>query len=256
MLAELETMREIARLAAIEILDVYRGEIAVTDKADSSPLTEADRRANAVITRELHRHWPEVPILSEECCEIPYAERADWREYWLVDPLDGTKEFIKRNGEFTVNIALIRRGSPVAGVVHQPTTDQTYCGAEGVESFRVGNAGARELLGGGRHYSTYDEIRVIASRSHMSSEVKEFVAGLEADGKLVRLVNAGSSLKFCLVADGLADVYPRLGPTMEWDTAAAQCVANGAGRQTLAWKTRQPLDYNKRDLLNPWFIVE
>lgn len=236
-------------------MDVYAGEITVEEKDDKSPLTEADQRANAVIVRELRSHWPDIPILSEESKAVSFDERKNWKEFWLVDPLDGTKEFIKRNGEFTVNIARVKNGKPIAGVVFQPTTGVAYLAAEGQGAIKIVDGQSTKLSADG-HYSDKDTVRVVASRSHMSPEVTEFVDGLKERGKSVDLKSAGSSLKLCLVAEGAADVYPRLGPTMEWDTAAAQCVAEQAGRQVLNWKTRQPLHYNKPDLLNPWFIVE
>ena len=253
--ADLEQLLRVARLAGDEILDVYSGEIAVEQKDDKSPLTEADRRANAVIVRELQAQWPDIPILSEESKSVAYEDRRGWSEFWLVDPLDGTKEFIKRNGEFTVNIARVRDGKPVAGVVFQPTTGVAYLAAEGQGAFKIVDGETITLKADG-HYSDKESVLVVASRSHMSPEVTEFVDGLKGEGKTVDLKSAGSSLKLCLVAEGAADVYPRLGPTMEWDTGAAHCVAEQAGRKVLNWKTREPLSYNKQDLLNPWFIVE
>lgn len=252
---DLQQLLRIARLAGDEILDVYSGEIAVEEKDDQSPLTEADRRANAVIVRELLAHWPDVPILSEESKSVPYEERKGWTDFWLVDPLDGTKEFIKRNGEFTVNIARVRDGRPVAGVVFQPTAGVAYLAAEGQGAVKVADGESTSLKANG-HYAEKNNVRVVASRSHMSPEVTEFVDGLESRGKTVDLKSAGSSLKLCLVAEGAADVYPRLGPTMEWDTGAAHCVAEQAGRKVLNWETREPLAYNTETLLNPWFIVE
>ncbi|MGB0578240.1 MAG: 3'(2'),5'-bisphosphate nucleotidase CysQ [Limisphaerales bacterium] len=252
---QLQQLLRIVRLAGEEIMDVYSGDIAVEEKDDKSPLTEADRLANAVIVRELQAQWPEIPILSEESKSVPYAERRDWSEFWLVDPLDGTKEFIKRNGEFTVNIARVRDGRPIAGVVFQPTADVAYLGAEGEGAMKLED-GQTSVLRSDEHYSGKTAVRVVASRSHMGEEVAKFVKQLEDEGRTIDLKAAGSSLKLCLVAEGAADVYPRLGPTMEWDTGAAQCVAEQAGRRVLNWDTREPLSYNTESLLNPWFVVE
>ena len=246
----------IARAAGHRILEVYASEIDVDLKADDSPLTEADRRSNEAILSALGREFPDIPVLSEEAAQTAHEQRRHWREFWLVDPLDGTKEFIKRNGEFTVNIALVRDGVPLAGVVHLPVGDISYwCDGSG-ESFCQHAGEPPQRLAKGPHYSTLDHVRVIGSRSHRSPEVDAFVADLEAAGKSVEFQPAGSSLKFCRVAEGRADVYPRLGPTMEWDTAAAHAVAAAAGCEVLALPGRGPLRYNKESLLNPWFIVE
>jgi 3'(2'), 5'-bisphosphate nucleotidase len=256
MQVDLELLIAIAREAGEEVMRVYAGEFEVETKADHSPLTEADRRSNAVILRRLEEHYPRIPRISEESREIPYAERRDWEWCWLIDPLDGTKEFVKRNGEFTVNIALVCAGRPICGVVCRPAERLIYCGAAGEESWRVEPDGSRLRLGGGAHYLEKDRVTVVASRSHLTEEVERFVGALREGGKEVDFVSAGSSLKFCLVAEGSADVYPRFGPTMEWDTAAAHAVALGAGRSVRTWPDREALRYNKEDLLNPWFVVE
>ena len=174
----------------------------------------------------------------------------------MVDPLDGTKEFIKKNGEFTVNIALVENGRPVFGVVYRPVTDTLYLGVEGSGAWKISGYGSPEKITGGEHYLKMERVKVVASRSHASPEVEAFVDGMQQDGKKVDFLSAGSSLKLCLVAEGSADVYPRFGPTMEWDTGAAHAVVSAAGKQVLDMQTREPLRYNKRDLLNPFFIVE
>ncbi len=253
---DLELVMDIAREAGAEVMGVYEGDFRVETKEDRSPLTEADRRSNAVILRRLTEHYPEIPCISEETRTVPYAERRDWEACWLIDPLDGTKEFVKRNGEFTVNIALVRGREAVSGVVYRPVEGTIYCGTVRGGSWRVDADGSRSRLEGGLHYSERDRVTVVASRSHLTGEVEGFVAGLREQGKAVEFVSAGSSLKLCLVAEGAADVYPRFGPTMEWDTAAAHAVAAGAGRRVRAWPSGEPLHYNKEDLLNPWFIVE
>jgi 3'(2'), 5'-bisphosphate nucleotidase len=245
----------IARAAGRAILEVYESDFAVEHKDDRSPLTEADRRANGVILEGLRRLDPGIPVISEEIKNLPYEERRHWDRCWVVDPLDGTKEFIKRNGEFTVNIALVEQGVPVAGVVYQPVTGVAYVAVDGVAE-KTGPDGVPEKLGGGRHWKDLDRVKVVASRSHLSPETEAFIAEIRATGKEVDFLSAGSSLKICLVAAGEADVYPRYAPTMEWDTAAAHAVAKAAGRKVVDAATGEPLQYNKENLLNPWFRVE
>lgn len=253
---DLEFLKITARLAGDAIMTVYGTDFSVDTKADESPLTEADRRSNAVIVDALHDRFPRIPIISEETQTVPWEERRHWREFWLVDPLDGTKEFIKRNGEFTVNIALVQDGAPVAGVVYQPAADRIYWAAKGVGAWCLVAGGTPERLQNTSHYRDLPAVTVVASRSHLTDEVGSFVADLEAAGKTVEFRSSGSSLKLCLVAEGAAHVYPRLGPTMEWDTGAADAVARESGRAVLNWETKEPLRYNKENLLNPWFIVE
>lgn len=252
----IDTIIDIARRAGDAILEIYQREFTVEEKEDRSPLTEADQKANDVIVEGLKSAYPDIPTISEEIKALPYEERKDWDRFWLVDPLDGTKEFIKKNGEFTVNIALVEGGVPTLGVVFQPAAAVLYFGAKGQGAFKIDAAGAKSRLSGGEHYSKLETVRVVASRSHMSAETEEFVEGLKAEGKQIDLTSSGSSLKLCMVADGSADVYPRFAPTMEWDTGAAHAVALEAGRQVLNRETGQPLQYNKENLLNPWFIVE
>jgi 3'(2'), 5'-bisphosphate nucleotidase len=238
------------------ILKVYEEEdFSVESKADNSPLTKADKAANEVIVSALKKLYPEIPIISEENKTVLYEERKSWNLFWLVDPLDGTKEFIKRNGEFTVNIALIENGKPVAGVVHVPVTGVTYYGDIKEGAFKWFNGKVEKLENGYVPYTEKQFVKVVASRSHLSDETKQFVDDLEKQGKQIEFVSMGSSLKLCLVAEGVADVYPRFGPTMEWDTAAAQAVAEAAGRKVLIHNSDLPLTYNKENLLNPWFIV-
>jgi len=253
---EIEEVKRLARAAGAAVLEVYGTEFAVDVKDDASPLTEADRRSNAVILEGLVRMDPSIPIISEETRALPYEERKDWAFFWLVDPLDGTKEFIKRNGEFTVNIALVRGQTPVLGVVYQPVGDHLYWSVEGTGAWKSSNGETPQRLEGGLHYSEKAKVTVVASRSHLTDEVRDFVASLEAGGKSVEFRSAGSSLKLCLVAEGAADVYPRLGPTMEWDTAAAHAIALEAGRTVVEHGTGEPLRYNKENLLNPFFFVE
>ncbi len=253
---DLGHLRDIARRAGETILEIYARDFEVEFKADESPLTEADQRSNEVIVAALQASYPEIPIISEEIRALDYSERKGWETCWLIDPLDGTKEFVKKNGEFTVNIALIHRGEPVAGVVYQPVTGAMYSAERGAGAFLEEPGGEAQRLENSKHYSDEQEVIVVASRSHLSQEVEDFVAGLRSEGKQVEFQSAGSSLKLCLVAQGKASVYPRFAPTMEWDTAAAHAIVLEAGKQVLDRETGEPLVYNKENLLNPWFIVE
>lgn len=270
-LSQLKAYADLAAEAAVKagqaIMEVYESpetDWEVERKADNSPLTLADRKAHAVICGYL-RETP-FHILSEEGRHAEYAERKDVETMWIVDPLDGTKEFLKRNGEFTVNIALCHEGSPVVGAIYVPARRQLYTGivcADESEAFRktLGEDfepvsceklplkdGAAHRMGGGTFV-------VVASRSHLSEETEQFVARLRSEHGDVELRSAGSSLKICLVAEGEADIYPRLAPTMEWDTAAGQAVAEAAGCSVTDAGSGQPLRYNKEDLHNPYFIV-
>ena len=253
---DLGPLLDAARRAGARILEIYGRDFGVDYKEDQSPLTDADRAGNEVIMEFLREAHRDTPVISEENKQLGYAERRGWSRFWLVDPLDGTKEFIKKNGEFTVNIALVEDGVPVLGVVFRPVTDTMYVGIVGEGAYRIEGQGEPVRIEAGAHYSTLSEVKVVASRSHLTPEVEAFVEGLRKDGKSVEFLSAGSSLKICLVAEGAADVYPRFGPTMEWDTGAAHAVATAAGRRVLNAESRQDLSYNKENLLNPHFIVE
>lgn len=255
---EIQTDRiaDIARQAGEVILEVYRQPFPVDFKPDDSPVTDADRRANEVILRSLRDAYPDIPWISEESKATPFAERRGWKRFWLIDPLDGTKEFIKKNGEFTVNIALVEDGVPVLGVVYQPVTGTLYSAKKGAGASRTDSTGVTVPLHGGPHYRDRNVVNVVASRSHMSTETQAFIDDLGKSGHEVHLTSAGSSLKLCLVAEGRADVYPRFGPTMEWDTAAAHAVVLEAGRKVTRHPSGEPLLYNKENLTNPWFLVE
>lgn len=238
----------IARQAGGLILEIYEQDFQVTEKTDRSPLTEADMAAHHHIVSALKDLTPELPVLSEESDRIPFSERAAWRTYWLVDPLDGTREFVKRNGEFTVNIALIHDHDPVVGVVYAPVLDLCYTAARGLGATRSapGEESQRIRVSRRRRRPV-----VAGSRSHGTERLGLLLSRLGEH----ELISMGSSLKFCLVADGRADLYPRLGPTCEWDTAAAQCVVCEAGGQVTDLQGRA-LRYNTRDSLrNPEFIV-
>ncbi len=303
---------EAAYRAAAAILDIYNSgaDFAVESKSDDSPLTAADRKSHEIICSALadipeqqvstsDQNVPSsIPILSEEGKDIPFAVRKEWRRFWLVDPLDGTKEFIRRNGEFTVNIALIDGKRPVVGVVCIPVRGEFYFAAENIGAYKLA---LKEKAGGdggmsmnpeysgapGQGRMTERDFRrcvdmkslngiinaslripfqnracedgydytVIASRSHMSEQTEAFIESLKTERGRVRLISAGSSLKICRVAEGTADCYPRLGPTMEWDTAAAHAVAMYAGKRVIIFDSGEELVYNKKNLLNPWFVV-
>ena len=239
----------LAKEAGDAILEVYATDFDVQAKDDESPLTQADMASHRVIDKGLKALTPDIPIISEESGLPPFEERREWRTYWLIDPLDGTKEFVNRNGEFTVNIALIDGNRPVLGVVHVPVSGKTYTGCDGV------GAGVRESDGSSRSIVVAPKsaapIRVVGSRSHRGASLDAF---LETLGE-VEMLPMGSSLKFCVVAEGGADIYPRLGLTSEWDTAAAQAVVEQAGGAVLELDGK-PLAYNaKEDILNPHFLV-
>lgn len=239
----------IARQAGDAIMQVYRGDIEVQRKQDRSPLTEADLAAHHVIEQGLRALTPQLAVLSEESTVVPYAIRHGWQRYWLVDPLDGTREFIKRNGEFTVNIALIEQGRPVIGVVYAPDQDLLYYACSGHGAYKAMRGQAPVPI----HARALDlrHVTVAGSRSHADERLQGFLRNLCKP----ELLSLGSSLKICLVAEGKADVYPRLGPTSEWDTAAAQCVLEQAGGY-LVDRTHAPLMYNsKESLLNPEFFA-
>ena len=244
-------VRAIARAAGQQILEVYGTDFQSQAKADDSPLTEADLRAHHLIAAELARLTPALPLLSEESAEaVTWEERRHWHSYWLVDPLDGTKEFIARNGEFTVNIAMIRDHRPVLGVVHIPVSDTTYSGIPGVGAWR--ESGERPPLPIAARRVAIPPFQVLGSRSHESPKLAAALAGLGPH----ELRAAGSSIKLCLVAEGSADLYPRLGPTSEWDIAAGQAVVEAAGGQVVRIADGQALQYNTRDeLLNPDFLA-
>jgi 3'(2'), 5'-bisphosphate nucleotidase len=248
--ALLEQVAGIARAAGREVLEVYADAVVVpTAKADDSPLTAADLRAHRLIVERLEALTPELPVLSEESAHVAFATRSRWGRYWLVDPLDGTREFLSRNGEFTVNIALIEGHAPVLGVVHVPVTATTYQGLVGVGAWRQRAAEPAQSIHVAQRSATPP--RVVGSRSHRGDSLDAFLARIGPH----ELLAIGSALKFCLVAAAAADVYPRLGPTSEWDTAAAHAVLVAAGGAVCALDGGA-LEYNAREsLLNPFFVA-
>jgi 3'(2'), 5'-bisphosphate nucleotidase len=264
------------------ILQVYHTDFTVENKSDDSPLTLADKRSHEIICSVLSSG--NIPILSEEGRDIDFSERKKWTRLWVVDPLDGTKEFVKRNDEFTVNIACVEDGSPVLGVIYVPVTGVLYFAGRGLGSYKLTDSAVLKQIGDqsfpegaqdpasrqvevplsvltdqsdrlplGR--SNASACTIIGSRSHATPELEAYVRQKEKEYASVNFISAGSSLKFCLVAEGMADIYPRLGPTMEWDTAAGQAIAENAGAGVYLFDTATPLAYNKADLLNPHFIV-
>ncbi|MGB1307423.1 MAG: 3'(2'),5'-bisphosphate nucleotidase CysQ [Oceanihabitans sp.] len=244
------------------IMQVYETAFNIEIKNDNSPLTEADKQANNVINSYLKQ--TEFPIISEENKQTNYAERKKWNACWIVDPLDGTKEFIKRNGEFTVNIALVKNGIPQLGVIYVPVTKTIYIADVNKQTayktiLKSHNSTVEEVIEKASvlqpKNANTNLVQVVGSRSHMNAETEAFVETIKQKGKTVAVVSKGSSLKFCLVAEGKADVYPRFAPTMEWDTAAGQAICNAVGIAVISQETNKPLLYNKENLLNPWFLV-
>ncbi len=245
----------LCRQAGAAILTIYHsGDLGVSRKQDESPLTAADMAAHQVLVSGLQALTPDVPVLSEESAAVPWSERQRWSRYWLVDPLDGTKEFIKRNGEFTVNVALIEAGVPVLGVVYVPVLDWCYAGVQGAGA-HVEKAGLTASIHVAPLPVHQPRLRVVASRSHGGEQLEAWLARVERDYPQLELLSIGSSLKICLVAEGKADIYPRLAPTCEWDTAAAQAVLEAAGG-LLVDPNGKPYRYNcKQELLNPHFFA-
>jgi 3'(2'), 5'-bisphosphate nucleotidase len=240
-----------AEAASVKILEVYNsGDFQAEAKGDHSPLTLADKKGHNIIVELLK--VTRLPMLSEEGKSIPYQDRKGWEYFWMVDPLDGTKEFIKRNGEFTVNIALIHKNRPVLGVVAVPVTGEVFYAAEGCGVWLKKDGIAKQLPKRLPVDLQQPGLRVVASRSHMSDDTQQFIDRL----KEPTLVSKGSSLKFLLLVEGKADVYPRYAPTMEWDTAAAHAIVNACGMKVTQTGKETELMYNKEDLLNPWFLVK
>lgn len=267
----LTTAIESAITAGKAILDVYASaDMTIEKKADNSPLTLADRRAHGIIKAAIDDFG--IPVLSEEGRDIPFEERKGWTQLWIVDPLDGTKEFIKRNGEFTVNIALVEKGIPTLGVIFEPVADNLYFADHKLGAFKVGRFQTTGVERNGQILTLEDltqkalrmplpkepgrPFTIMGSRSHATPELMAYVEAMREKYGEVDFISAGSSLKICRVAEGRADIYPRLGPTMEWDTAAGQAIAMASGADVVRHDDGMPLAYNKENLLNPWFIVK
>ncbi|HNQ27862.1 MAG TPA: 3'(2'),5'-bisphosphate nucleotidase CysQ [Aquaticitalea sp.] len=247
--------------AGAAIMEIYQKPFDVELKEDRSPLTQADKASNSNILS--HLEYTNIPIISEESRQTDYAIRSKWSRCWIVDPLDGTKEFVKRNGEFTVNIALVEDQVPILGVIYVPVTKELYFanvreGKSYKAQLTAHNDTLEQILESAKTLNpntAVDTIRVVGSRSHMSQETLDYMEQLKTNGKTIEVVSKGSSLKFCLLAEGLADAYPRFAPTMEWDTAAGHAICNAVGIEVISKETDLPLLYNKENLLNPWFLA-
>ena len=254
---DLKRVVSIAKDAGKAIMEVYNTNFLVEYKKSESfeegisPLTKADKISDEIIAKGLKKIAPNIPILSEETFEIPYKERKSWSLFWLVDSLDGTKSFIKKEGDFTVNIALISNKAPILGVVYAPFSDTLYyADAKGAYKQEKNNVAKLPINNKRKSFV------VVASKNHFNDQTKKFIEDLKKQKENVELVNIGSSLKFCLVAEGSADIYPRLGPTMEWDTAAAHAIVNTTGKKVYHYETGEELVYNKESLVNPFFVVK
>lgn len=249
--------------AGQEILKIYHdssSNFSIEKKSDNSPLTIADKASHNVIETLLLE--TNIPILSEEGKSIEYNERKHWDTFWLIDPLDGTKEFIKKNDEFTVNIALIEKGQPIIGIIYVPVTNELYIGIKEQGAWKIktkNKISLSEIEEKGTQLPVHKKTKnytVVGSRSHMSKETQDYINNLEKEHSPIEIISKGSSLKICMVAEGLANEYPRFGPTMEWDTAAGHAIANAAGKKLWLTNLSGELEYNKESLLNPYFIVK
>ncbi|EGH2054771.1 3'(2'),5'-bisphosphate nucleotidase CysQ [Campylobacter coli] len=240
----LKDINDIAIKAGKSVLKIYNQDFKISYKDDNSPLSEADLISNEIICKELAKF--SLPILSEENKTLPYEQRKNWEYFWCVDPIDGTKEFINKNGEFTINIALVCKDTPVLGVVYAPALELLYSAKKGESVFK--NSVKLPLQ------RNDDFFKIVASKSHLNEQTKDFIDSINDQAK--RICFHGSSLKLCLVASNEADIYPRLAPTMEWDTAAADAIVREVGKMTYSFDTQKPLVYNKENLLNPYFIVK
>ena len=274
----IEDIVTIAKSAGDAIMEIYNRDFSIEYKEDKSPLTEADLASNEIIIKGLnalnstlniqHPTFKSIPILSEEGKEISYEERKNWEYFWLIDPIDGTKEFIKKNGEFTVNIALIHKDTPVLGVVYAPALKDMYWAVKGKGAFKaivnddfwmLNDEEQAKLIKKLPLYHNNDHennLTIVASKSHLSSETQDLIDHLTLNIQHPTFISKGSSLKLVMVAEGSADIYPRLAPTMEWDTAAADAIVRESGKMTYQFENEQPVLYNKENLLNPWFIVK
>lgn len=246
----LKDIVDIAKEAGDAIMEIYEKDFRIEYKDDKSPLTEADLKSNEIICNALATLYPDIPLLSEENKEVSYVDRKDWDYFWLIDPIDGTKEFIKKTGEFTVNIALIYKDKPVLGVVYAPVLEDMYSSKKDMGAYKNG-----VKLPIKQNVEPQKELNVVASISHLSEETQTFIDELASSTQKLNLVSKGSSLKLCMVAEGTADIYPRLAPTMEWDTGAAHAVVLESGKQVVQYENDKPVVYNKENLLNPWFVV-
>ena len=245
---DISNINQIVYDAGKAILDIYDTSFEVETKSDNSPLTQADKKSHEIIDSGLKLLFPDIPILSEEGLNIPYSDRSQWKQFWLVDPLDGTKEFIKKNGEFTVNIALIKDNYPIFGSVYAPYKKELYWALQGQGAWKSVDKGSDQKI---QVSKSRDVTRIVISRSHPNEKVSNYIDQYDK----YELIRMGSSLKLCCIADGKADIYPRLGPTSEWDIGAAQCIVEQAGGTVIEYESKSRLRYNKKNILNPFFIV-
>ena len=246
--SDILNINNIVYKAGAAILEIYDTDFDVETKSDNSPLTIADKKSHEIIEDGLKKLYPDIPILSEEGKDISYLVRKKWDLFWLVDPIDGTKEFIKKNGEFTVNIALIKNNYPIFGSVYAPYLRELYWASEGLGAWKSIDKSNEKRI---KVIKSENKKRIVISRSHPNEKVTQFINQY----KNHQLIRMGSSLKLCCIADGKADLYPRLGPTSEWDIGAAQCIVEEAGGSVLEYETNLRLSYNKENILNPFFIV-
>ena len=247
---DIEDIKKIALKSGKAILKIYETDFYVKYKDDNSPLTEADIEANRIICESLKKLYPEIPILSEENIEVDYKVRKDWKYYWCIDPIDGTKEFVKKNGELTVNIALLYNNKPVLGVVLAPVLGDLYWSKKGDGAFKNGAKLPLNI-----NKKVEESLTVVISHTKQPPELLEYIKKLESLTKKVEQISKGSSLKFCMVAEGKADIYPRFTPIREWDTAASHSILLEAGKDILQYENGEQVVYNKKNLLHPWFIV-
>lgn len=263
---KIDDIKTIAIKAGVVIMEIYKQDFKVEYKEDKSPLTQADLKANEIICNCLQKLYPNIPIMSEENKQTLFDVRKNWEYYWCVDPIDGTKEFIKKNDEFTVNIALIYKNNPVLGVVYAPALAEMYFAKKGQGAF-FEEVNTHDLVKNSLKKLPFiqkEDFKVVASKSHLTKETQEFIDKLSISYPALTIQSRGSSLKLCMIATGEADIYPRLAPTMEWDTAAADAIVRESGKMTYQYSenfnvsnstNEKVLMYNKIDLLNPWFIV-
>lgn len=248
---KIEDLKIIAIRAGELIMEIYNKDFSIYYKEDKSPVTDADLKSNELIYQYLQNLYPDIPIMTEENKQINYSERKNWEQYFCIDSLDGTKEFIKKNGEFTVNIALIKNNIPFLGVVYLPALNDLYY-TDGNFSYKNDKKLPLTI-----NSNQKEKLNIVASKSHPSCKTKSFINNL--DSKNIEHILKGSSMKLCMVAEGIADIYPRFTPTMEWDTAAADAIVRNAGKMTYKYNKNiscEPLVYNKKDLINPCFIVK
>jgi 3'(2'), 5'-bisphosphate nucleotidase len=256
-----EDIFEIIVRAGNEIIKVYQSnDFQVEMKSDKTPLTIADKNSNHVIVDGLKKIFPKIPILSEESKKTPFQTRKEWEYLWIIDPLDGTKEFIKKNGEFSINLALVKDGTPIFGILYLPVKDILYYAVKGYGAYKKENSGIFKRLFNSDEDKEYEKIadspkRIIISRSHYTEETQQFVKEIEKQFSKVQLISVGSAMKIAYLAEGKADIYPRLAPTMEWDIAAGQIVLEESGGEILDFYEKTPLIYNKENLRNPWFVA-